>query len=146
MGILKNGWWREKNKINCSFIPKEKEVTGGKEIKFTHLKRKGSWEKGKEIVHLFQKRKNLETKKESKGKLYPPQICKWKRIEKDKKKRKLSPLAKEKEVGRKYYLLTIYFFQKVSKRFVKKTKIHVKINKLTTRIHWAKVQRKRKHK
>jgi hypothetical protein len=58
----------------------------------------------------------------------------------------LSPLAKEKEVGRKYYLLTIHFFQKVSKRFVKKTKIHVKINKLTTRIHWAKVQRKRKHK
>jgi hypothetical protein len=28
-------------------------------------------------------------------------------------KRKFSPLAKEKEVGRKYYLLTIFFPQKV---------------------------------
>ncbi len=35
-------------------------------------------------MHLFQKSKNLETKKESKGKLYSPQICKWKRIEKEK--------------------------------------------------------------
>jgi hypothetical protein len=58
----------------------------------------------------------------------------------------LSPLAKEKEVGRKYYLLTIFFFQKVSKRFVKKKKNVVKINKSTTRTHRAKVQGKRKDK
>jgi Ni/Co efflux regulator RcnB len=76
---------------------------------------KKTWEEKKQSAHSKRGRSWRQERKEKKI-IHPH--CKRESLERKKKKKNCSPVAKEKEVGRKITNCSSYFFQEVSRRFV----------------------------